>query len=46
MHNLPTIINSFETVGEIQTTTLKGVQLSCILGDQQSSAFAHNLSET
>jgi glycerol kinase len=43
---LPTIVNSFEHVGEITLDSLKGVSLCCILGDQQSSAYAHNLGST
>ena len=42
---LPEVINSFVNVGEVKEGALKGVAIGCILGDQQSSAYAHNLQE-
>lgn len=42
-HHLPRIVKSFEKIGSIQSGALKGVPISCILGDQQASAYAHNL---
>ncbi len=40
---LPEIVGSFDTIGEIQNGPLKGIPISCILGDQQSSAYAHGI---
>ncbi len=40
---LPKIVGSFEKVGEIQTGPLKGIPICSVLGDQQSSAFAHGI---
>ena len=43
MHMLPQIVDSFSSVGVIQKDVLKGVEIRSILGDQQSSAYAHEL---
>lgn len=40
---LPTIVDSFSSIATVNKGKLKGVGISCILGDQQSSAFAHEL---
>ena len=40
---LPEIVDSFKYVGVIQKGGLEGVQVCSILGDQQSSAYAHEL---
>lgn len=40
---LPRIVDSFEAVGLITQGLLKGVEIRSILGDQQSSAYAHEL---
>ena len=40
---LPKIVDSFAEVGKIQTGVLSGVKICSILGDQQSSAYAHGL---
>lgn len=42
--SLPRIVSSFEPIGRVKDGGLEGVELCSILGDQQSSAFAHNLS--
>jgi len=38
---LPTVVDSFEVVGKINSGPLVGVEICSILGDQQSSAYAH-----
>ena len=38
--------NTVLNVGDVTLEILKGVPLCCILGDQQSSAYAHDLSST
>jgi glycerol kinase len=43
---LPQIVDSFQQVGNVLEGPLKGVPLMCILGDQQSSAYAHTLTQT
>lgn len=43
MNMLPEIVDSFGLVGEVITGPLAGVEVRSILGDQQSSAYAHEL---
>lgn len=38
---LPEIVDSFGSVGVVNEGLLKGVEVRSILGDQQSSAYAH-----
>ena len=38
-------MKSFEKVGKISEGALKGVDVACILGDQQASAYAHSLKD-
>lgn len=38
---LPTIVDSFAHVATINNGVLKGAKICSILGDQQSSAYAH-----
>lgn len=40
---LPEIVDSFGPVGKIEKGPLTGVEVRAILGDQQSSAYAHQL---
>ena len=40
---LPDIVDSFKAVGRINKGDLSGVEICSILGDQQSSAYAHEL---
>jgi glycerol kinase len=40
---LPRIVDSFSAVGKIGEGPLAGAQICAILGDQQSSAYAHEL---
>jgi glycerol kinase len=40
---LPTIVSSFSEVAAIKSGVLSGVKICSILGDQQSSAYAHEL---
>ena len=42
---LPEIVDSFEQVGCIKEGALSGVDIRSILGDQQSSAYAHELQQ-
>jgi glycerol kinase len=42
-HQLPTIVDSFGELATITAGELSGVKVRCILGDQQSSAYAHEL---
>lgn len=41
--SLPSIIDSFEDIGPIKTGTAQGCHIRSILGDQQSSAYSHNI---
>ena len=38
---MPLIVDSFNKVGLVREGPLQGVQICSILGDQQSSAYAH-----
>ena len=38
-------MDSFSVAGTIKKGSLKGISVCCILGDQQSSAYAHNLQQ-
>jgi glycerol kinase len=40
---LPSVVDSFSNIGEIQKGDFTGIPIGCILGDQQASAYAHNL---
>jgi glycerol kinase len=40
-HMLPKVLDSFDTVGTITSGSLKGIAIRSIMGDQQSSAYAH-----
>lgn len=40
---LPQIVDSFAPVATIITGALEGIKICSILGDQQSSAYAHEL---
>lgn len=40
---LPEIVGSFENVGVVREGPLKGVGICSVLGDQQSSSFAHGI---
>lgn len=40
---LPKIVDSFAFIDHVKEGSFKGVSLCAILGDQQSSAFAHDL---
>lgn len=40
---LPKIVDSFSPVATIKEGPLQGKQVCCILGDQQSSAYSHEL---
>jgi glycerol kinase len=40
---LPRIVDSFDVQAQIVKGTLAGIEVKSILGDQQSSAYAHEL---
>lgn len=43
LHMLPRIVDSFDVQAQIVKGTLAGIEVKSILGDQQSSAYAHEL---